>query len=80
VSRDVLFNVRTTALSWGDWLMRVLLCEFFAALLATSVCGLIWAVAAPRWLPAPAYRCARTLSLLARIPFLILVGALLWPI
>ena len=65
--------------SWGDWLARVALWEFFAALLGVSVCGLIWAVAAPRWLPPLAYRCARHLCLTALIPFLILAGMLLWP-
>jgi len=66
-------------LNWGEWLVRIAMSEFFGALLAVSICGLIWAVAAPDWLPALAFRYGRRLGVLALVPFLILAGLLIWP-
>jgi hypothetical protein len=65
---------------WGVWLIRIALQEFFFALLAVSTCGLVWAVAAPAWLPTRAYRWVFRLTLLALIPFLIITGMMLWPV
>ena len=73
------FTFAPAAATWGWWLVRISLWEFFAALLAASVCGLIWAVAAPKWLPVYALRYSRRLGLLALVPFVILAGMLVWP-
>ena len=65
---------------FGLWLIRVALWEFFAALLCASACGLLWSIVAPNWLPRYAHRFARHLSLLALVPFLILLGWYFWPL
>lgn len=65
---------------WGVWLIRIALQELFFALFAVSTCGLVWAVAAPTWLPGWAHRWVFRLVLLALIPFLIMAGMMLWPV
>jgi hypothetical protein len=69
---------RRRGLNWSEWLVRIAMWEFFRTLLAVSICGLIWAVAAPAWLPAFAFRYARRLGVLAMVPFLILAALLIW--
>ena len=65
---------------WGFWLIRIALQEFFFPLFAVSTCGLVWAVAAPTWLPMWAHCWVFRLTLLALIPFLIMAGMMLWPV
>ncbi len=59
--------------------VRLAMGDLFATLLAVGCCGLVWAVAAPPWLAGPAWRYGRRLTLLALVPFAILVWILVWP-
>jgi hypothetical protein len=67
------------AFTWGLWLMRAGVWEFFVALFAVSVGGLIWAVAAPNWLLPFANFWVPRLALLTLLPFIILAAMLIWP-
>jgi hypothetical protein len=66
-------------MNWGEWLAHIAMMEFFVALFAASLCGLIWAVAAPAWLPTLAFQYAKRLAMLALIPLLALAALVVWP-
>jgi hypothetical protein len=65
--------------TWGEWLVRIGLGEFFAALFATGCVGLAWSVAAPSWLPPVAWRVGRWMAVCLLIPWAILLGLVVWP-
>lgn len=64
--------VAPAAANWGMELVHILMWELFAGLLAGSICGLIWAVAMPRWIQRLADQLSRRLTLLLLFPFAII--------
>jgi hypothetical protein len=60
--------------TWGERLVRLGLGEFFAALFITGWTGMMWAVAAPSWLPKLARRVNRWMAFCLLIPFVIMLG------
>jgi hypothetical protein len=58
--------------NWRMQIVQVLTKQLFGALLFGSLCGLIWAVATPRWIPRLADRLSRRLTFALLLPFVII--------
>jgi hypothetical protein len=58
--------------TWIERFIRLGMGELFAAIFAVGMCGLIWSVATPEWLPELAWRFARRLVILGLIPVIVL--------
>ena len=71
--------IGTNGLTWGEWLFRLAMAESFTVLFITGSAGLVWAIAAPRWLPAVALRVGGYMAASMLIPWPILFGLMLWP-
>ncbi len=66
--------------NWGDLLVRFLFGEFLLALFMVSGCGVIWAIAMPKWIITIMHHWSGRLALLLFIPFLLMAAMLFWPI
>jgi hypothetical protein len=61
-----------------QWVVLAACGEFLGGLAVVSGCGLVWAVAAPGWLPPLAWRYGRRLSLVVSASYLFFCGWALW--
>jgi hypothetical protein len=60
--------------TWVERCVRLGMGEVCAAIVAVGVCGLVWSIATPEWLPEIAWRFARRLMILGLIPVAMLAG------
>ena len=65
--------------NWGLWLFRLGMGEFCSALFLIGCVGWIWAVATPRWLPAAAQQLYLKMAVCLLLPWVMLLGYVLWP-
>ena len=63
--------------NWLWWIARIALWDLCAALTIVCVCGVIWSLFMPAWLPTFVERYARRLSLLLLAPFIVLAVLLI---
>lgn len=70
--------LRANGLTWGEWFYRLAMAEIFTVLVAAGVLSLLWAIAAPSWLPALTRNAGRFLAVCFVIPWVLLLGIMMW--